>query len=145
VLKIKALNQLQGKNLDGFKILSKAEAFKKKVNGSQHYLLFAPTVHGKFYLLHEWGKPLSWLHKLKSFPLRSFETLSLSLLTLTFITTISLPTHLITLDRDATYWCMYRFPVFFHLLIFYSGFTTYALFGFNKPFSGSVWENDKSL
>ncbi len=144
ILKIKDLNKQQGKDLEGFKLLTPPSVLKDKNNAGQ-LLLFAPTVYGNYYLIHVWGQELKWSHKILSFPLRNFETLGCCLILLALITDLCIPTRHITLDRDATYWCGYRIAVFFHLLIFYSGFTVYTLFGFNKPFSGSVWDSDKGL
>jgi hypothetical protein len=144
VLKIKDLNKHQGKDLEGFKILAAPSVIKDKNNAGQ-ILIFAPTIYGNYYLIHSWGQELKWMHKILSFPLRNFETLGCCLILLALITDLCIPTRHITLDRDATYWCAYRFAVFFHLLIFYSGFTIYILFGFNKPFSGSLWDSDKGL
>ncbi|MGZ3884497.1 MAG: hypothetical protein ACXVP0_09545 [Bacteroidia bacterium] len=144
ILKIKHLNSEQGKDLRGFKILAQPYAFKDKTAKSE-LTLFAPTVYGNYYLVHKWGEDMKWYKKLTTFPMRRFETLFPSLLLLTLVTVLLVPTRQLTLDREATYWCGYRIAAFFHLLIFYSGFTVYMLFGFNKPFSNSIWESDRSL
>lgn len=144
ILKIKQLNKEQGKDLRGFKILAEPKAFKNKKAGTE-LNLFAPTIYGNYYLVHKWGEKMKWHKKLTTFPMRSFETLFPTLLLITLATVLLVPTRQLTLDRDASYWCGYRVAAFFHLLIFYSGFTVYTLFGFNKPFSGSVWESNKGL
>ena len=117
----------------------------KDKNAKSQILVFAPTVYGNYYLVHSWGQKMKWYKKILTFPLRNFENLACCLVMLALTTTLVIPTRHVTLDRDATYWCGYRFAVFFHLLIFYTGFTTYTLFGFNKPFSGSIWDCDKGL
>jgi len=139
-LKIEHLNQLQGKDLQGFKIMGEKKSFFIKKNQS-NFALFAPTVYGNYYLIHSWGTKLKWYKKLLAFPFRNFECLALSLVLWTLTVTLSLPTFLITLDKSATYFCGYRIAVFFHLLIFFSGFTAYYLVGFNKPFSDSSWKD----
>lgn len=142
ILKIKALNRDQGKDLEGFKIMGVSEAFRKRLPHT-NFALFAPTVYGNYYLIHSWGDKMPWHKKLLAFPLRNFETMAVSLMLFVFIVTMSLPTYLITLDRTATYWCGYRIATYFHLLIFFSGVTAYILVGFNKRFSGQVWQQER--
>ena len=142
--KINDLNKLQGKNLEGFKIMGVADSFRNPTRSS-NFALFAPTLLGNYYLIHNWGNKLKWYKKILAFPLRNFETLMVTVLTWTLLVTLSLPTFLITLDRTATYWCGYRIAVYFHLLIFFSGVTAYILVGFNKRFSGSVWQEEREF
>ncbi len=141
VLKIKDLNTSFKKDLKGFKILAQAQAFSKKEKECP-CILFAPTINGNFYLIHSWGKDYKWYRKPLLFPLRTFETLILTLAVFTLIVDLSLPVELITLDRSAPYFCGYRIATYFHLLIFFSGFTAYATFAFNKNFSKSNWNDD---
>lgn len=139
ILKIKHLNEVQRKNLKGFKILSSSKSFLSKKKDTA--ILFAPTVNGNYYLIHHWGENFKWYRKYMAFPLQTFETLALFIATFTLIETLLLPTYLITLDRDATYWCGYRIATYFHILIFNSGVTAYFTFALNKNFSKSIWNN----
>ena len=142
VLKIKDLNTEYKKDLKGFKILAQAQSFSKKEKGLP-CLLFAPTINGNFYLIHSWGREYKWHRKITHFPVRTFETLILTLAVFTLIVDLSLPVELITLDRSAPYFCGYRIATYFHLLIFFSAFTTYATFAFNKNFSKSNWNDTR--
>lgn len=142
VLKIKDLNTEYRKDLKGFKILAPAKALNNE-NLNLPCLLFAQTVNDNYYLIHKWGGELKWYNKIKYFPLRTFETLFLSVALFTLLVDISLPVELITLDRTAPYWCGYRVATYFHLLIFFIGFTTYATFAFHKNLSKSDWNNTK--
>lgn len=144
ISKINALNKAQGKNIDGFKIMSTASSFKKP-GKNNNFALFAPTIFGNYYLIHSWGHRFKWYQKIVAFPLRNFEALALSLIIWTAIVTLSLPTFLITLDDTASYWSGYRAGTFFHLLIFFSGITTYILVGFNKQFSGAIWKEEREF
>lgn len=141
VLKIKDLNTRYRKDLKGFKILASRETFSLKEKNSKPAILFAKTLTGNYYLIHSWGEEYKWYRKILAFPMRTFESLMLSLLILTLIIDLSLPTRLITLDHSATYWCGYRIASYFHLLIFLTGFTAYFTFAFNKNFSKSDWNN----
>lgn len=142
ILKIKDLNTRYHKDLQSFKVLAPLEVFKDK-NAIGPSALFAQTLNGNYYLIHSWGNDLKWYKRFTLFPLRTIETLFLSLLLFTFVIDISLPVELITLDRSAPYWCGYRVATFFHLLIFFSGFTTYLTFAFHKNFSSSEWNDPR--
>jgi hypothetical protein len=144
VLKIDYLNQTHHKNLKGFKVLASADFFKKEKN-KDHALLFAPTDHGNYYLVHKWGEPYPAFRKYKTWPLRNIEPLFLTVMIFTLIVTMSLPTYLITLDRKATYWCHYRIGIYFHLLIFFMGFTTYFAFAFSRGLSVMNWDRDRDF
>ena len=139
ILKIKHLNESQGINLDGFKIMGVAESFRKKVPHA-NFAIFAPTTMGNYYLIHQWGEKLSWSKKIMAFPLRSFELLAVTVVSLVFLIDISLPTILVTSAPNTSHWCRERIAVFFHLLIFFGGVTAYILVGFNKRFSGTIWK-----
>jgi len=144
VLKIEHINSEYKKSLKGFKVLSTGNFFKSPKN-EDNALLFAPTNLGNYYLIHKWGKSLKWHRKFFSWPLRNIETLFLTIIIVTFIITMSLPTYLITLDRKATYWCAYRIGIFFHLFIFNMGVTAYVTFAFSKNLSSSIWNINKDF
>lgn len=144
VLKIDYLNLTHKKSLKGFKILSTTKFFTDKSN-NDNALLFAPTNGGNFYLIHTWGRELKSNRAFLKWPLKNIETLFVTLIVITFIITMCLPTYLITLDRKATYWCAYRIGIFFHLFIFNMGVTAYVTFAFSKNLSSSIWDNDKEF
>ena len=137
ILKIKKFNTKFGKDLAHFKILSTGSSFKKKEDSET--LLFAKTYGNNYFLIYQWGNPLKWHRKLRYWYLRSFENLFLSLICLTLLIDLILPTSLITLDKKAEYFSGYRAATFFHLLIFNTGVTAYVCFAFGKNFSGSIW------
>ena len=144
ILKIRELNSRYRKELSEFHVLSVSYAFREKCDSPQS-ALFVETNCRNFFLVHDWGNPVHWSRKLKYWPLRSFENLVVSLLVLTLIVTLCLPTALITLDAKAEYWSGYRAAAFFHLLIFFSGFTTYLAFAFSRNFSNVVWNRKKDF
>lgn len=144
VLKIDHLNLTHKKSLKGFKVLSTSRFFTEKTN-TDNALLFVPTNAGNYYLIHRWGKELKASRAFLKWPLKNIETLFVSLILITFIITMCLPTYLITLDRKATYWCAYRIGIFFHLFIFNMGVTAYVTFAFSKNLSSSIWDNDKDF
>lgn len=144
ILKLDHLNLTHQKNIKGMKLLGTDKFFKTKGN-EDIAVLFAPTDQGNYYLVHQWGKPLHPLRKLSSWPFRNIENLFISLMIFTLIVTLCLPTYLITLDRKATYWCGYRAGVFFHLLIFFMGFTTYFTFAFSRNLGTMMWNRERDF
>jgi hypothetical protein len=143
-LKINALNNSFNKEIKDFKILAPHGSFVN-TNTDDHATMFVKTNDDNYYLVVSWGKALNESRKFKFIHLRSFETLVTTVLILTFILTMSLPTRLITLDHTAEYWSGYRAAAFFHLLIFNFGVTVYFTFTFSKNFSGTVWNRYKDF
>jgi hypothetical protein len=144
VLKIKYLDDTFNKKLKFFRILATAESFRDKGLPAAS-VLFAKTNYDNYYLIHSWGTKLNWARRLKFWPLRYFENLFISLLVITCIITLSLPTRFISLDRHAGYWSGYRAAAFFHLLIFNMGVTAYFTFAFSKNFSSSIWNSERDF
>jgi hypothetical protein len=144
LLKIKEMNARHRKDLKDFHVLSLPHCCSSPDPGAQG-LLFVRTNHNNYYLLHRWGAPLHWSRKLKYWPMRSFEHLAVTVILCTLAVTLSLPTALITLDSSAEYWSGYRVAAFFHLLIFFAGFTIYIVFAFFGNFSNVVWNRRKDF
>lgn len=144
VLKIKYIDEKYNKEIKLFKILSLPEFFTTGASKTSA-VLFAKTNYDNYYLVHRWGNNLKRSRLLKFWPLRYFENLFLSILAITLIITLSLPTRLISLDPHAVYWSGYRAAAFFHLLIFNMGVTTYFTFAFSKNFSSSIWNSERDF
>lgn len=144
ILKIKEINTNFRKDIKGFKILAPLDAFKdEKI--TKNSILFAPTNYGNYCLIHSWGSQLKWHRKLTSWPLKNFENLLKTVLLYTLIITLVIPTPLITLDSEATYWCGYRAAAFMHLFIFHLGVTAYITFTFGKNLNSMTWDQYKDF
>ena len=144
VLKIEHINSVHKKSLNGFKVLSTYKFFNQTKN-KDNALLFAPTNHGNYYLIHEWGSGLNWHREYLSWPIKNIETLFVTLILSTLIIAVSLPTSLITYDSKAPYWCAYRIGIFFHLIIFNMGVTAYVTFAFGKNLTSSIWNSERNF
>jgi hypothetical protein len=141
ILKIKDINVVQKKEIEGFKVLAPLNSIKN-LGSCDSCLLFAPTNHGNYYLIHQWGNLLKPTRGIYNWPLRQFENLFITLLVVVFIVTLCLPNSVITLNvKNLPYWSGYRIATFFHLLIFSMGVTAYYTFAFSKNFSSSVWNS----
>jgi hypothetical protein len=143
-LKTEELNKRFHKDIGTYKVLSHYENFKNSTARHQA-MVFVETNYGNYYLLHSWGKTLKMSRRLQFLPLRSFESLILSVVFITLVLALSLPTGVITLDSKAEYWSGYRAAAFFHLLIFNFGVTVYFTFTFAKNFSNTVWNRYKDF
>jgi hypothetical protein len=138
ILKIKDLNARYRKDIKHFKILAPVENFR--TNGKDEALiLFAPTNHGNYYMIHQWGNDLKWYRKLSAWPMKRFETLFATVALISLMLAVSLPTRLIWLPEHSDYWGTYRIGAFFHILIFNMGVTAYITFAFGKNFSSNTW------
>ncbi len=144
VLKIKYHNDTFRKELKTFRILSSPQSFVKR-ESQDATLLFVKTNYDNYYLLHRWGNTIGRTRQAKFWPLRHFENLFITVLLFTLIVTLSLPTHLISLDPKAVYWSGYRAAAFFHLLIFNMGVTAYFTFAFSQNFSSSIWNSERDF
>lgn len=140
-VKLEYLNDTYQKKLNHLKIISYRENFLQPNHHKNYGILFAPTLNGHYYLIHQWGHPIPKYRKYLWFPLRSFETLAISIILFTLVVDLILPTYLITLDHTATYWSGYRLGVFFHLLIFFSGLTMFIVVAFFKNVSKNIWHS----
>ena len=144
VLKIKDHNVKHRKDLKGFKILAPIENFRAD-GKDEELLLFVPTNHGNYCLIHKWGNGLSKGRKVLNWPMRRFETLVFTVALISAILAVTLPTRLIWLPEGADYWGMYRVGAFFHILIFNMGFTAYLTFAFSNNLSVSSWNSHNDL
>jgi len=144
ILKIKYLNDTYNKEMKLFRMLALPESFIH-ADSKTASVLFIKTNYDNYYLIHRWGNKLQKSRLLKFWPLRYFENLFISILIITLVITLSLPTRLISLDPKAEYWSGYRAAAFFHLLIFNMGVTAYFTFAFSKNFSSSIWNSERDF
>ena len=98
-----------------------------------------------YYLLHQWGAKLSFKRQIFNWPFRNFETLALTIASLTFIEVLLIPNCFIIREPTADYWNGYRGGTFFHLLIINAGFSAYLFITFAKNFSANLWNRKNDL
>jgi len=105
----------------------------------QPYLAFLPTLTENYLLYYHSPEPIPFKRKILFFPVRSFETVFVTVMLIAAILAVSLPTRLIWLPEGAPYWGMYRVAAFFHIFIFLTGLSTYGLFAFSGHLSAQQW------
>jgi hypothetical protein len=133
--KIKSLEKQHNTSLEGFKIMAPSVLFRLKKTDDP--LLFVPMGNDYFYLIHKWGNDLSAMRKLWAWPLKRIQNLIITVLILSGLVTLMIPTGLFTKSNDATaFWLLYFF-VFKGLIavvIFYG-------FALGKNFNPFIWNN----
>ena len=133
--KIKSLEKQHNTSLEGFKIMAPSVLFRLKKTDDP--LLFVPMGNDYFYLIHKWGNDLSAMRKLWVWPLKKIQNLIITVLVLSGLVTLLIPTGLFTKSNDAAaFWLLYFF-VFKGLVavvIFYG-------FALGKNFNPSIWNN----
>lgn len=144
ILKVKDLNARFRKDLKGFKLLAPIESFRANEK-DRELLLFAPTNHGNYYLIHKWGESLNKNRKYYFWHMRQFETLICTVFLISAIIAFSLPTRLIWLPEHSPWWGMYRLGALMHIFIFNMGFTAYLTFAFSNNLSSSSWNSPNDL
>lgn len=90
ISQIKSFEKKYNVLVPSFRILAPAETFNLE-NINKDPLLFIPVDEKSFYLVHKWGKDFSWKRRLLSWPLQNLKTLLISLLMISFIFAISIP------------------------------------------------------
>ncbi len=143
VLKIKDLNKTHRKELKHFKMLATARVFQKGLYQSDGALLFAETICGNYYLVHQWGKKLEKTRRFLMFPMRNFECLCWCILTFTLlITLITPPEWIASGDKHLrhVYFSLYRAAWFFHVLILISSMVVFRFFAHRVRFSMAFWD-----
>ena len=133
--KIKSLEKQHNTSLEGFKIMAPSVLFRLKKTDDP--LLFVPMGNDYFYLIHKWGNDLSAMRKLWAWPLKRIQNLIITVLILSGLVTLMIPTGLFTKSNDATsFWLLYFF-VFkgvIAVVIFYG-------FALGKNFNPFIWNN----
>ena len=82
-------------------------------------LLFAPLKNGKYLLIHQWGTDLAWYKKLFALPLRSLESILISIGFVALLLSIITPTWLIlnSAEIDMGYFGYHRIAWFLYAYI----------------------------
>ncbi len=138
LIKVNNLNKIHCKNLKHFAILAPYDYFSQKFP-NQEATLFAKTLYGNYVKIHTWGKTNKLKRILKCFHLKNFESLALTLFTLTLIETLLVPTSLITKDSNALYFNGYRVIFFLQFIIINAAFLTQMMFTFRVKLSCFNW------
>ena len=127
--------------LGGFKLMAPAARFQL-CDSDADPLLFVPVGTDHYYLVHKWGRDLSWFRALRSWPLRGPVQLAVCVLILAIIGAALLPTRIITSDPQAAWWGAHRLIALWWTSMVCASFTVFGWFAFFGQFSTHAW-NDR--
>ncbi len=105
-------------------------------------LLFGRVNEHEYYLIYKWGNDLSWFRKLFFYPIRSLETLVISLVSLSIIAGMTTPIEWIATDPMAYDNPYIRVAWISKLLIIFCALTALLLGAFHKSLSSSQWQDN---
>ncbi|MFT4679314.1 MAG: hypothetical protein ACI84C_002217 [Flavobacteriales bacterium] len=94
VAKIKQLERTHSCVFQNFKIVASSEMFKLE-DCDKDPLLFVQLDNGIYYLIHQWGRDMSWFRKLLVFPIRNLFSLIASIFFVSALLSFLAPTSFI--------------------------------------------------
>ena len=140
IFKIKSLEKKNNTTIKNFHILAPATSFDLE-DVNKDPLLFAPLKDGKYLLIHKWGTDLAWYKKLSATPLRSLESILITIGFVAFFLSLITPTWLIlnSAEIDMGYFGYHRIAWFLYAYILISSITTFICFSQNIYPSEYQW------
>ena len=140
IFKTKSLEKKNNTSIKNFHILAPATSFDLE-DVNKDPLLFAPLKNGKYLLIHQWGTDLAWYKKLSALPLRSLESILISIGFVALFLSLITPTWLIlnSAEIDMGYFGYHRIAWFLYAYILISSITTFICFSQNIYPSEYQW------
>lgn len=140
IFKIKAIEKANNTTIEQFYIMSPSENFDLE-DVNKDPLLFAPLSNGKYLLIHKWGTDLKWYKKVLASPLRSVESILITIGVVALIIAGLTPTWLIlnSAEVDMGYFGYHRMAWFIYSFILMCSLTTFICFSQNIYPSEYQW------
>ena len=132
-------------HLQGFKVMAPAERFRLCESDADP-LLFLPVGNDHYYLVHKWGKDLSWWRAIWAWPQRGLEQLAITVLVLGLALGALFPMPWIEwyTKAEQTGWATKeRFGMMVIMSLLLAAITAFSWFTFGGTFSRFVWRNHK--
>ena len=141
VFKIKALEKANDTSIKQFYILAPSKNFDLE-DVNKDPLLFAPLSNGKFLLIHKWGTDLKWFKRLAALPLKSIESILITIGFFALAIACITPTWLILngAEVDMGYFGYHRIAWFIYSFILFCSLTTFICFSQNIYPSEYQWD-----
>ncbi|WP_338040866.1 hypothetical protein [Maribacter polysaccharolyticus] len=135
ISKIKQLEKFHATELSGFKIIAPSKLFKLKDKDDP--LLFAPIGNDYYYFIHKWGNDLHPFRKVFMWPYKNVVNLVLTVLVLSFLTTLITPIELFTKTTSGyEFWLLFFFMFKWALaVVLFYGFAK------GKNFNHAIWKS----
>ncbi len=136
--KIRVFEEENAVKIKQFKLLAPYGMFQlKEVN--EDPLLFAQLSDNSYYLIHKWGKDLSWYRGIINYPLQSIYSFFSSTVLLAAIVAWSIPFDWLNVARENEFlfrfWLNTHFTIAFFFFILFMGSLS------NASFSDSSWNS----
>jgi hypothetical protein len=140
IFKIKAIEKANNTIIEQFYIMSPSENFDLE-DVNKDPLLFAPLGNGKYLLIHKWGTDLKWYKKVLASPLKSVESILITIGVVALIIAGLTPTWLIlnSAEVDMGYFGYHRMAWFIYSFILMCSLTTFICFSQNIYPSEYQW------
>ena len=140
IFKTKNLEKKNNTSIRNFHILAPATSFDLE-DVNKDPLLFAPLSNGKYLLIHQWGTDLSWFKRFTAIPLKSLESMLISVGVIAFLIAMITPTWLIlnSAEIDMGYFGYHRMAWFMYAYILICSITTFICFSQNIYPSEYQW------
>ena len=139
IAKINAFEKKYDVRIERFKIIAPDHLFDLE-NINKDPLLFAELADGRFYLIHKWGKDLSWHRRLLGWPLQSFRNYFIALMTACFICAFLVPTSVLQVFNPQSEFYL-RMWFSLHLFIGFMGMSLWFGLSYDKTFSNLNWDS----
>lgn len=134
ILGIRELERNTSNPLMSFKIMAPAERFKL-CDSEVDPLLFVPIGNDNFYLIHKWGKDLSWTRELRGWSFRTPVHLGVTVLVAAALITLAFSSEALAA------WGVPRLFLFFWTSTVLVSFTVFGWLAFFGQFSSHAWNS----
>ena len=134
VYAVRQLERRVGGPVHAFRIMAPAERFKL-CDSEVDPLLFVPLGDDRYYLVHKWGKDLSFLRVIQGLPVRTPLHLAATVLLVALLLTLMVPSDWMTV------WQINRPLLFVWNALVISSFTVFGWFAFFGQFSSENWNS----
>lgn len=141
IFKIKSLEKANDTTIKQFYILAPSQNFDLE-DVNKDPLLFAPLSNGKFLLIHKWGTDLKWYKKITSAPLKSIDSIFITIGCVALVIAGLTPTWLILngAEVDMGYFGYHRIAWLIYSFILLCSLTTFICFSQNIYPSEYQWD-----
>lgn len=133
ISKINALEKSHGTKLGGFKIMAPSKAFQ--LLSYDDPLLFAPIGNDYYYLIHQWGKDITFTRKWMVAPFKNLLNFMLFSVVISLIITVLTPENNLSKAVPMANIIIFLFAFKSIVAVF-----MYAFFMMGKNFNVAIWD-----
>ena len=140
IFKIKEIEKANNLSVEHFFILAPSQAFDLE-DCNKDPLLFIPLKNKNYLLVHQWGDDLGWIKKAMALPLKTIESMFITVGIAAFLIAAFTPTWLILngAEVDMGYFGYHRIAWFLYAFIMLCSLSTFICFSQNVYPSEYQW------